>query len=49
LTPELFEGEKKALMQRRNGTRVYIAPEVNRDNVIVGPEIDMWAFGILLY
>lgn len=37
-------------MRERSGTQGYIAPEVNKQkNNIIGPEIDMWAFGIMLY
>lgn len=49
ITPELFDGEKKALMKERSGTAHYIAPEVHANMIPVGPEIDMWAFGIILY
>jgi serine/threonine protein kinase len=49
IQPELFNGERKALMKERSGTAHYIAPEVNANMVAVGPEIDMWAFGIILY
>jgi serine/threonine protein kinase len=49
IQPELFNGEKKALMKERSGTAHYIAPEVSSSMVPVGPEIDMWAFGIVLY
>uniref|UniRef100_A0A7S3CPV5 Protein kinase domain-containing protein n=1 Tax=Strombidium rassoulzadegani TaxID=1082188 RepID=A0A7S3CPV5_9SPIT len=37
-------------MSERSGSAGYIAPEVNKQkNIIVGPEIDIWAFGIILY
>lgn len=36
-------------MNERSGTSGYIAPEIKTDGTIVGPEIDMWAFGIILY
>lgn len=39
----------KALMATRCGTGGYIAPEVGPKNTLVGPEIDMWAFGVMLY
>ena len=39
----------KALMMERCGTGGYIAPEIGAKNSLVGPEIDMWAFGIMLY
>ncbi len=39
----------KALMTERCGTGGYIAPEVGSKNSLVGPEIDMWAFGVMLY
>jgi serine/threonine protein kinase len=49
ITPSYFNGERKALMRERSGTAYYIAPEVKHANVVVGPEIDIWAFGIVLY
>ena len=49
ITPSYFNGERKALMRERSGTAYYIAPEVKHSNVLVGPEIDIWAFGIVLY
>lgn len=39
----------KALMIERCGTGGYIAPEIKPKNNLVGPEIDMWAFGVMLY
>lgn len=39
----------KALMVDKCGTMGYIAPEVVGKNSLVGPEIDMWAFGVMLY
>ena len=36
-------------MKERSGSGGYIAPEVKHNNVLVGPEIDMWAFGVILY
>ena len=39
----------KALMMERCGTGGYIAPEIGARNSLVGPEIDMWSFGIMLY
>ena len=39
----------KSLMVERCGTGGYIAPEVGAKNSIVGPEIDMWALGVMLY
>lgn len=47
--PDLFEGKQKAVMNEKSGTSGYIAPEIKQDGEIVGPEIDMWAFGIILY
>jgi len=41
--------ESKALMAQRSGTAGYIAPEIKKDNMMVGPEIDMWGFGVMLY
>lgn len=39
----------KALMVERCGTGGYIAPEIGSKNTLVGPEIDMWSFGVMLY
>ena len=39
----------KTQMVTRCGTMGYIAPEVGPKNSIIGPEIDMWAFGVMLY
>ena len=39
----------KSQMVTRCGTQGYIAPEVGQKNSKVGPEIDMWAFGVMLY
>ncbi len=36
-------------MVERCGTGGYIAPEIMAKNSLVGPEIDMWAFGVMLY
>jgi len=36
-------------MKDRSGTTGYIAPEVKANNVLVGPEIDMWALGVMMY
>lgn len=36
-------------MKERCGTSGYIAPEIKTNNCMVGPEIDMWAFGVMLY
>ncbi len=36
-------------MVTRCGTQGYIAPEVGSKNSLVGPEIDMFAVGIILY
>mgnify|MGYP002633041305 CR=1 FL=1 len=33
----------------RSGSAHYLSPEVTGNMVEVGPEIDMWAFGIMLY
>ena len=41
--------DHKSLMVTRCGTQGYIAPEVGSKNSKVGPEIDMWAFGVMLY
>jgi len=43
------ECHRKALMKVRSGTAGYIAPEIKGNNKLVGPEIDMWAFGLILY
>lgn len=42
-------GLKKALMKQRCGTAFYIAPEIKANNELVGPEIDIWAMGIIIY
>ena len=42
-------GGNKAMMFERCGTGGYIAPEVGHKNSLIGPEIDMWAFGVMLY
>jgi len=47
--PKQFNGEKKGTMKVRSGTSGYIAPEVKGQDIVVGPEIDMWAFGVILY
>jgi len=39
----------KAMMTDRCGTSGYIAPEICPKNTLVGPEIDMWSFGVMLY
>lgn len=39
----------KALMKTMCGTKGYIAPEIKAKDSIVGPEIDVWSFGVLLY
>ena len=36
-------------MVERSGTFGYIAPEVKKNNMMIGPEVDMWAFGVILY
>jgi serine/threonine protein kinase len=40
---------EKAVMREFSGTMQYIAPELKKANTPVGPEIDMWAVGIILY
>ena len=37
------------MMVERCGTGGYIAPEIGSKNSLVGPEIDMWSFGVMLY
>lgn len=49
ITPNQFGGLRKALMKERSGTCGYIAPEIRGANQLIGPEVDMWAFGIILY
>lgn len=49
MAPDLFVDKKKAVMKERSGTIGYLAPEVQGKNIIVGPEIDVWSFGIVLY
>ena len=39
----------KSQMLTRCGTQGYIAPEVQKKDTVIGPEIDMWAFGVMLY
>lgn len=39
----------KSTMKIRCGTSGYIAPEVEPKDAVIGPEIDMWAFGVMLY
>ncbi|CDW71382.1 calcium-dependent protein kinase 10-like [Stylonychia lemnae] len=46
IKPEL---NGKALMIEKCGTHGYIAPEIQAKNSLVGPEIDMWGFGVMLY
>jgi len=46
LKPELGG---KALMVEKCGTGGYIAPEIASKNSLIGTEIDMWAFGVMLY
>jgi len=36
-------------MKVRSGTAGYIAPEIKGKDIPVGPEIDMWSFGVMLY
>ena len=36
-------------MSQRCGTGGYIAPEVGPKDNLIGTEIDMWAFGVMLY
>lgn len=36
-------------MKERSGTAGYIAPEIQGKNILVGPEIDIWSFGVVLY
>lgn len=49
MRPDLHNNEQKALMSEKCGTEGYMAPELSDNNLLVGPEIDMWAFGVLLY
>ena len=39
----------KALMEVKCGTIGYMAPEIQQKDSLVGPEIDMWSFGVMLY
>lgn len=39
----------KAVMVTRCGTQGYIAPEVKSKDSLIGPEIDIFAFGIIMY
>lgn len=36
-------------MVQKCGTGGYIAPEIGSYNTFVGPEIDMWSLGVMLY
>ena len=36
-------------MEEKCGTIGYMAPEITSSGVLVGPEIDMWSFGVVLY
>lgn len=36
-------------MVTRCGTQGYIAPEVGSRDSMIGPEIDMFAFGVIMY
>jgi serine/threonine protein kinase len=36
-------------MVDRSGTQGYIAPEIKSNNILIGPDVDMWAFGVMLY
>lgn len=47
----LDENDKfeKTVMRLISGTRQYMAPEIKQNNSLIGPEIDMWSFGIILY
>lgn len=47
--PQEFGGLQKAMMKERSGTAGYIAPEIKANNKVVGPEIDIWSFGVILY
>lgn len=49
INSEEFGGQRKALMKERSGTAGYIAPEIRAKNLLFGPEIDIWSFGVLLY
>lgn len=49
IKPQEYKGQNKALMKDRSGTAGYIAPEIKTNNTLIGPEIDMWAFGVMLY
>jgi serine/threonine protein kinase len=49
INPNENNGLKKALMKQRSGTAGYIAPEIKANNELVGPEIDIWAMGVIIY
>jgi len=44
-----MDADGHSQMVHRCGTNGYIAPEVGSSNTTIGPEIDMWAFGVMLY
>ena len=52
-----MEPDGCGVMRNRCGTLGYMAPEVvakgftrtNERGILIGPEIDMWAFGVILY
>mmetsp|Transcript_15111 Transcript_15111/g.17501 ORF Transcript_15111/g.17501 Transcript_15111/m.17501 type:complete len:150 (+) Transcript_15111:464-913(+) len=43
------QNDGKACMSKTSGTFGYMAPELKGSDIRVGPEIDMWALGIVLY
>ena len=49
LAEDLLKEKRVAVMKERSGTVGYMAPEIQGKNILVGPEIDTWAFGIVLY
>jgi calcium/calmodulin-dependent protein kinase I len=39
----------KAVMKDLSGTKGFMAPELKKSGSLVGPEIDMWSFGVVFY
>jgi serine/threonine protein kinase len=48
LSRPIDQNTGKGMMDTKQGTMGYMAPEISKETFI-GQEIDMWAFGIVLY